>query len=332
MISKQATRWSAFLLLVMLCAFPHQAVYSFGFFAHRTINRMAVFILPPEMIGFFRKHVEYLSEHSVDPDKRAHAVAGEAIRHYIDIDHYGAHPFDSMPVRWQDAVDKYTLDSLEEHGLLPWHVNLVLGRLTRAFQENDVDLILYHAAHLGHYIADACTPLHTTLHYNGKTPSQRGIHALWESRLPELLAHESHYLVGRAQYVEAPLARVWELIQTSHYKTDSIMEAFDTVREQHPADRMFSYHVRGQSMTRGFSREFALAFDRQMDHMVERQMRLAIKTTGDFWYTAWVNAGQPDLYQLEKRALSRKHRRQMKQQQKAWQQVKVPAGRPDPPQ
>lgn len=332
MIPKGTKRWSSFLLLMALCALPVPAGYCFGFFAHRKINRMAVFTLPPEMIGFFRKHVEYLSEHSVDPDKKAHAVAGEATRHYIDIDHYGAHPFDSMPMRWQDAIDKYTLDSLEEHGLLPWHVNLMLGRLTRAFAARNADLIVYYAAHLGHYIADACTPLHTTLHYNGKLPSQRGIHALWESRLPELLASESHYLTGRAHYVQAPLARVWELIRTSHYKADSIMEAFNIVSNQFAADRVFSYQVRGRSMTRGFSREFSQAFNAQMEHMVERQMRLAIKTTGDFWYTAWVNAGQPDLIQLEKRALSKKHRRRLKQQQKAWQGVKEPAGRPDPPQ
>jgi hypothetical protein len=29
--------------------------------------------------------------------------------------------------------------------------------------------------------------------------------------------------------------------------------------------------------------------------MVERQMRLCIKMIGDVWYTAWVDAGQPDL-------------------------------------
>jgi protein tyrosine phosphatase len=29
--------------------------------------------------------------------------------------------------------------------------------------------------------------------------------------------------------------------------------------------------------------------------MVERQMRRSVKAVGDFWYTAWVDAGQPDL-------------------------------------
>ena len=32
--------------------------------------------------------------------------------------------------------------------------------------------------------------------------------------------------------------------------------------------------------------------------MVERQMRASVKMIGDVWYTAWVDAGQPDLKML----------------------------------
>ena len=64
------------------------SIYSWGFFGHKKINRMAVFTLPPEMIKFYKKNIEYITEHAVDPDKRRYAVEGEAPRHYIDIDHY----------------------------------------------------------------------------------------------------------------------------------------------------------------------------------------------------------------------------------------------------
>jgi hypothetical protein len=32
--------------------------------------------------------------------------------------------------------------------------------------------------------------------------------------------------------------------------------------------------------------------------MVERQMRASVKMTGDLWFTAWVDAGQPDIRML----------------------------------
>jgi hypothetical protein len=36
-----------------------------------------------------------------------------------------------------------------------------------------------------------------------------------------------------------------------------------------------------------------------MNGMVERRMRAAILAVGSIWYTAWVDAGQPDLVSLQ---------------------------------
>lgn len=311
---------------------PHTDALSFGFHAHRIMNRMAVFTLPPEMVGFFKKHVEYLSERSIDPDRRAHAVPGEAPRHYIDIDHFGDEPFDIVPRRWNDAVDMFSEDTLMEQGVLPWHIHTMMGRLTRAFRDKDVDRILYNAAHIGHYIADACTPLHTTKYYNGRTPEQRGIHALWESRIPELVANDFNYFVGRADYIESPLDYAWELVKISHLKVDTIYQVFDSLMMSQTADQVYGHEMRGLSTVRTYTREFSMAFHHGMNNMVERQMQLAVKSIGDFWFTAWVNAGQPDLYQLEERAISRRHRRMLEQEQKKWEEVSQPVGRPNPGQ
>ncbi len=318
---------AAFILLTLL---PHLDGHSFGFFAHRKINRMAVFTLPPEMIGFFKKHVEYLSERSIDPDRRAHAVPGEAPRHYIDIDHFGENPFEIMPRNWSDAVEKFSEDTLMKYGVLPWHIPVMMNRLTRAFADRDVDRILYNAAHIGHYISDACTPLHTTFYYNGRTPEQRGIHALWESRLPELFADHYNYFVGRAEYIESPIDRAWELVEISHLKIDTIFDVYDSLMVAFSSDRIYAHEMRGQATYRVYSRDFSRAFHDSMHGMVERQMRLAVKSVGDFWFTAWVNAGQPDLYKLEEKAISKKHRRQLEEEQEKWGIVDEYKERPKP--
>ena len=36
-----------------------------------------------------------------------------------------------------------------------------------------------------------------------------------------------------------------------------------------------------------------------MNGMVERRLRAAINAVGSIWYTAWVDAGQPDLHLLQ---------------------------------
>ena len=37
---------------------------------------------------------------------------------------------------------------------------------------------------------------------------------------------------------------------------------------------------------------------------VEQQMQRSVKMIGDFWFTAWVEAGQPDLSDLPKSTLA----------------------------
>jgi hypothetical protein len=167
-------------------ALPSEKAEAWGFYGHKRINRMAVFTLPPEMIGFYKKHIEYITEHAVDPDKRRYSIPEEAPRHYIDIDHYGPSAFDSMPKFWKKAVAKYSEDTLNAYGIVPWWIDVMTYRLADAFRQGDVDRILRLSAELGHYVGDAHVPLHTTENYNGQLTNQHGIHGFWESRVPEV--------------------------------------------------------------------------------------------------------------------------------------------------
>src|SRR5690554_1038399 len=274
---------------------------SWGFYAHRRINRMAVFSLPPEMIGFYKSNIEYLTAHAVDPDKRRYAAKGEAPRHYIDIDHYakdGENPFETMPRRWRDAVEKYSEDTLQAYGIVPWHIASVTNWLTNAFKEKNAKRILQLSADLGHYIADAHVPLHTTENYNGQMTGQKGIHGLWESRIPELTADDYDYLVGRAKYIKSPLNAIWKAVEESHSHLDSVLFIEKDLTRKIPSDQKYAFETRGMSTVRQYSQEFALTYYRRMGDMVESRMRKSIEMVGSLWYTAWVNAGQPNLDEL----------------------------------
>ena len=51
--------------------------------------------------------------------------------------------------------------------------------------------------------------------------------------------------------------------------------------------------------------EYAQAFHNAMKGMVESQMRHSIQDIANFWYTAWVNAGKPDLNELDPAELTK---------------------------
>ncbi len=306
MVNLSNYKWTLLVILpVLLIASTtkdSQTRKKWGFFGHQRINRIATFTLPQEMFGFYKEHIEFLTEHSVDPDKRRYAVDGEAQRHYIDIDHYvkeGEDPFDIMPQRWNDAVEKYTEDTLQAYGIVPWHIQVMKYRLQRAFESQNVDLILKYSADIGHYIGDAHVPLHTTENYNGQLTNQKGIHGLWESRLVEINDENYDYFIGKAAYVEKMGPYIWEAVKGSHYAVDSVLQIERELTAEMDTDKKYSFERRGNTTVKVYSYEFSQEYHKRMNGMVERRLRAAILAVGSIWYTAWVDAGQPDLSKLQ---------------------------------
>lgn len=372
--------WAVLLSLTLLSAYHTE----WGFFGHRRINRMAVFTLPASMMGFYKKHLEYLTEHAVDPDKRRYATPHEAVRHYIDLDQWGKYPFEEVPRDWVDALIQYTdvylidhtgdtlllggqslweprwdtlslrqgvevgflppsrreyrrffnqyilpqyyenawvlpcdtlsmlfciplgdcqqafaVDRFSAQGILPYHLVAMQRRLTNAFKGRDLTAILRLSAEFGHYIGDASVPLHTTSNYNGQFTDQIGIHAFWESRLPEIFADTQYdFLVGPAIYINNPEHFYWELVLQSHVLLDSMLAIEKALRQSFPSDQQFCYEERLGVLVRTQCAGFADAYHQRLDGQVEQRMRDAIHAIGSAWFTAWVDAGQPDLNQL----------------------------------
>ncbi len=361
------------------------AAEEWGFFGHRRINRMAVFTLPPEMIGYYKQHIEYLTEHAVDPDKRRYATRFEAVRHYIDIDHWGRYPFREVPRGWTEALMKYTevgavavegdtlrlqrdtvdgipmirlpldgyslwapydtdyrrffksnieplyyeeewpidcdslaglfgleagtldctsayaVDHFSGYGILPYYLPVMQNRMTEAFRQKDEARILRLSAEMGHYIGDAHVPLHTTENYNGQLTDQVGIHAFWESRLPELFADDTYdFFVGKAEYISRPEQYFWDIVLTSHQLVDSVLLIERQLSESFPEDKQYCYEERLERTIRTQCREYADAYHQALSGMVEARMQSSVRAIGSSWYTAWVDAGQPDLSTLGK--------------------------------
>lgn len=312
--------------MIALCGFlllPKQEAQSWGFYGHKRINRMAVFTLPPEMVTFYKKHLEFVTNHAVDPDKRRYSVEGEAPRHYIDIDRYGINPFDSVPKYWKQAVEKYTEDTLMAYGIVPWQIEKHYYKLMNAFKDENIDRILHYSADLGHYIADAHVPLHTTENYNGQLTGQRGIHGFWESRIPELKADDYDYFVGRAKFIDSPILAAWKVVKDSHMAVDSVLTFEAMLNKEFPTDRKYAYENRGSMMTKVYSVEYTNAYDLMIKGQVERRMRESIIMVGSLWYTAWVNAGKPNLNKIGDKDISDSLKKVLLLEEELYKQQKI---------
>lgn len=309
----------AFLLLMI----AGSVAFSWGFWGHQRINRIAVFTLPPQMLSLYKSNIEYITSHAVDPDKRRYSNPDEAPRHYIDLDRYGKYPYDSLPHRWDLAIAKYSEDSITAHGIVPWYVPIMLSRLTHAFKDKDKYRILHYSADIGHYIADAHVPLHCTHNYNGQLTNQTGIHGFWESRVPELFGDHYDYFVGKAEYIEHPSEYIWNIILKSSSEVDSVLAIEKELSSQFNADKKYAYEQRGETTIRTYSSEFSAAYQQKLNNMQERKMREAIIAVGSFWYTAWVNAGKPDLGDLKDGPVTPDDQDNLEALDKAWRDGKI---------
>ncbi|MER3498316.1 MAG: S1/P1 Nuclease [Chitinophagaceae bacterium] len=308
----------AFSLLVF------QKCFCWGFYAHRKINNYAVFLLPPQMLLLYKPHADFIAEHAVDPDMRRYAVAEEGPRHFIDIDHYGKYPFTELPEKWNDAVAKFSEDTLQAYGIVPWWIQTMLYKLTDAFKEKNQAKILKLSAELGHYIADAHVPLHANSNHNGQFTNQKGIHGFWESRVPELLAEkEWDFFIGKAEYIKNPGEFIWQKVLESAAAADTVLSFERELTAKFPPDQKFSFENRNGVTIRQYSSAFTKAYNEMLKGMIERRMRQAIFAVASFWYTAWVNAGEPALTQLSNKEFSEADLKEFEELNNAWKNGRI---------
>lgn len=306
-----------FFTLLFLCFYQYS--FCWGFFAHKKINYFAVFLLPPEMIAFYKKNIDFITDHAVDPDKRRYAVKEEGPRHYIDIDHYGSYPFSELPRNWDSAISKFSTETIQQNGIVPWWLQTMQYRLTAAFKEKNAARILKLSAEIGHYLADAHVPLHASSNHNGQLTGQRGIHAFWESRIPELLAENKwDFFIGKAEYIKNPPDFIWKRVLESAAASDTVLKYEEQLTKEFPADQKFSFEDRNGIIIRQYSSAFSIAYDQLLKGMIERRMRQSIFAVASFWYTAWVNAGQPELTKLSGKNFAQEDVKEFEELNKAW--------------
>lgn len=359
-------------LLLFLSAYSPE---DWGFYGHREIHYYAVMAMPAPVNFYFKKHVDYLSEHAVDPDQRRYAVPDEGARHFIDLDqwyrkdtlaltrHYatdrilfggwqwksgsqeyplegvvrkedriyfgGKDSFDidlyglqqeinRIPQEGEDSISRFLypdkkedghlifIDSFSGYGILPYYFPQIYNRLVAAMESQNEERILRLCADIGHYVADAHVPLHTTVNYNGQLTGQTGLHAFWESRIPELFARD-HFSawVGPASYIGDPTDFIWSVVLHSHSLVAEVLSKEVEAKNRIESNQHYCIEERGNQLVRMQCPELAREYLKLMNGMVEQQWASSIHAVASVWYSAWIDAGEPVWWDTEEMVDSR---------------------------
>ncbi len=301
---------------------------SWGTFGHEHINKGAVFALPEQMQLFFYNHIDFMTQESTVPDLRKYTMQDktEAPKHYIDLEKFGN--MDSIPRKFAEASLKYKPEFLNEYGILPWHIQEMMDKLTKAFKEKRKTEILFLAADLAHYLGDAHMPLHTTINHNGQLTDQKGIHALWESRLPEMFGKKYNYHTQEALYIEDIMKTTWELIKRSYQLADTVLMTDRNLRRQFTNEEMYKMNANGEVVKNKFNQifftdEYAEKYHEALKGMIEKQLQASIFCVSSYWYTAWVNAGKPNLKDLDPADINQQNEIKLQIELRSWKQGKL---------
>ncbi|MBA4259476.1 MAG: hypothetical protein C0446_09950 [Chitinophaga sp.] len=269
---------------------------SWGFLVHRTIHQLAVYQLPAEMAGFFHSNMPKLVYDAPRPDTRRNTDSTEAPKHFIDLEPFNEKPAYHLPHDFDKAIAKYSLDTLTKYGYVPYQIIVVKDQLTRAFKMQNKDSILFYAADLGHYIGDANVPLHTTLNYDGQLTNQQGLHSLWESMIPELEIEQYNLYSGhKVRYLRNPIKDVFRAIKRAHELLPSMFAKEVEATLAFTDSTKYRYQMRNGRQSRSYTTAFAKAYAEKLKPTINQQLLHSADMIADFWYTAWIDAGKPDL-------------------------------------
>ena len=292
---------------------------SWGFLAHRTINQLAIYELPNSIQPFFYRNMDSLVKNSVRPDLRRSVDSTEDTKHFIDFEFFGDSAAWKMPTVWEEAVKKYTKDSLLKYGYVPYHVIRMKDDLTRAFRNLNNDSIIFYAADLAHYISDANVPLHSTLNYDGQLTNQRGLHSLWESMIPEIeIGGYDLRSKHRATYLKNPEQAIWNAVRESFVMVNEVLQKEREASVGFTDSTKYRVQLRRGREVRFYTSEFAKEYSKRLGNSINQRLIQSANLVADFWYTAWVDAGKPDLNKLLQPPMSKEEKEKCKQELKAF--------------
>lgn len=271
---------SAFIALLLLATLllPDPAL-PWGNNAQRLIVNHAVDTLPADLRPFFEANREFLIQHVNDPLSHLEKRPNERQNHFVELDHYGKFPFDTLPRSYKAAITKYSKSKIEATGLLPWAIGVYSQKLTEDFKNGRWDEAKLDAAFLANYVAEAHDPFNTTENFDGKLTGQNGVNDRFNAILIDRYGSFFPMNPHDAFFISDPTDFAFDMCLNAHSLVESVLLA-DRHARKGLGSYTDEYYDRFYNLTAG---------------SLIRQLSDASTDIGSYWLTAWTNAGKPQI-------------------------------------
>lgn len=269
----------SFFLSVSILALAFTLI-SWGSTGHYKINTASGLSFNSEMAQF-NVWVSLLAEHASDADIRKAWDPDEGPKHYIDIDNYPEFLSSGhIPTTLDSAIALHGSNFVYDNGILPWATLTSFDSLQACFERQDWEMAVLFAADLGHYIADGHMPMHITRNYNGQFTGNTGIHSRYESGMVNTYISQFIYEGSEPAMIGDVTNFVFDYLYETYPFVDSILAADD-----------YAYALAGNTN----SSTYKQALWEKTESFTIPLFSRSSHALATLIYTAWVNAGSPDM-------------------------------------
>ena len=91
---------------------------------------------------------------------------------------------------------------------------------------------------------------------------------------------------------------VWKVVSSSHSEVSFVLNTEKELRNEYDKDKIYRPSTVGRKVTPQFTSAYIDSYAQTNEKLVEKRMKESALFISSLWYTAWVNAGQPDLSQF----------------------------------
>jgi hypothetical protein len=256
----------------LLSAAPAAA---WGLAAHQAVTARAIDTLPKGLKEYYKAHRLEMPTLSLEA-----TAAEEATDRRFAADRMLPFPFLDL-ARTEAALKAGHAEAADKAGRLPWLIQESYGRLVEAFRAKDKNRILAESDAISALVADLHNPLALTDNADGQKTGQHGLWTRFTARLPEVLQGMNRLKLepDAAHFLDQPKEHVFSMMNATYVWLDNVLYEEDLAHRGHSDYGDIYYEdLAGRA-----------------GPVVRERLSKAAGNAGSYWYTAWTEAGRPEL-------------------------------------
>ncbi|HET7292592.1 MAG TPA: hypothetical protein VFM88_09215 [Vicinamibacteria bacterium] len=254
--------------LSLLGAAP--VAFGFGPTAHQAVGAEAIEALPGGLKSFYKANRLEMGSLALEP-----SFPDEGSERRFPIDRVLAFPFLDL----ETSEKEYVAHRGASPGRLPWLIQESYGRLVEAFKARDKAKVLSESDMLLGLVTDFSNPLAVTDNADGQKTEMHGLWARFSIKLPEAMQRRLKLEAEAARFLDAPDRQLLWMLVGTYVWVDNLLYAEALAK-------------RGQT---GYGERYFEALEVRAGPILRDRLAQAATDAASYWYTAWTNAGRPDL-------------------------------------